>query len=219
MPSFPAAGPAPPTAGAPRPQSDGGPVRLLFLASDCGIGLNLTGELEAIEKRLAAAKHGARFEVASRFDVKPEDFLPMLNQHPPHIFHFSGNFVGASITLTSKEGGVRRIPFAGLVGLIRTAAKDMQLAVLNACESLACAEALAEAFGCAIGVATTITDPAAIAFAEGFYGGLGTGKSVQESFDSTLAAMRFAGVTSPDLPVIVARPGVDPSQILLGGGD
>ena len=205
------------TGQAPHEENIDGAVRLLFLASDAGLGLDLAGELERIQQRLTTTPYGSSFDTASRLDVAPEDFLPMLDRHRPHIFHFSGNFTGSSITLTSRDQGVRAIPFAGLVGLFRSASKQTRLAVLNACESLPCAKALAELFGCAIGVEGFIYDGAAIEFADAFYGGLSAGKSVQDAFDRALADLHFRQVVSPDWPQLVVRPDVDASQIRFCG--
>jgi hypothetical protein len=198
-------------AGHKGPPAGGGPLRLLFLASDCGLGLNLEGELAAIEGRLKES--GSPYELASRFDAKPEDFLPMLEEHRPNVFHFSGNFTGSAIALTSKDEGVRTIPFTALVGLFRTAAPDTRLAVLNACDSLECAEQLADLFGCAIGVKNQIEDAAAIAFAKHFYGGLAKGKSVRDAFDSAVASMRFEELENQDLPQLVVRPWADAAAL------
>jgi len=238
VPRFPGAEPAatpaaaPANAGAPRaartaksrtkPSSGGKPdasartTTVLYLGSAAGMALDLKGEVEQIEKALAASSRARRVSIEASFDVKAEDLFEQLNRHDADIFHFSGSMDRGEVLLHAEGGGVRTVSQSALVGLIRSAGKSIRLAILNACSSLECAEALADVVGCAIGVREVITDPEAILYARTFYGALGAGRSVQECHDQATLALRMEDVPQAHWPELRAGRGVTPASLRIG---
>lgn len=197
------------------PRRAAGPMRMLFLACDAGIGLQLDKELHQIEDRLRPAVTAGGAEVHARFDVNPEDVLPSLNSVSPHVLHFAGNMTGDAIILGSERQGIRTVAATALVGLLRAAGSDLRLVFLNACRSLPCAEQLREVADCTIGVREEIVDAAAVQFASDFYGALGLGRSVGNAYEQARANLTFSGVDPGSPPELLCRDGVDASSIVL----
>jgi hypothetical protein len=121
------------------------------------------------------------------------------------------------VLLHAEGGGVRTVTQSALVGLIRSAGKSIRLAILNACNSLECAEALADVVGCAIGVRAEITDPEAILYARTFYGALGAGRNVQECHEQATLALRMQDVPQDRWPELRAARGVSPASLRFSG--
>jgi hypothetical protein len=91
--------------------------------------------------------------------------------------------------------------------------------LLNACNSLSCAETISDVIDCTIGVKGVISDSAAITFSESFYRGIGFGRSVKDAFDQARVALLFEGVSEEDIPELRCREGVDPGKIVLAQGE
>ena len=194
------------------------PLKILFLASDAGLGLDLTGEFKKIKAVVSASKFPDSISLFSKFDVSVEDLFQSLNEYCPHVLHFSGNMDGDSVLLSSKDGGVKTVKASALVGLLRVLNDNIRLVVLNACNSLSCAEAISDVIDCAIGIKGEISDSAAITFSESFYRGIGFGRSVKDAFDQAHVALLFEGVSEETIPDLRYREGVDPEKIVLAQG-
>jgi hypothetical protein len=190
-------------------------LRVLFLASKAGIPLDLEGELREIEQVIAGGKLADRIHVVSRFDVTAEDLFQSLNAEAPDVLHFSGSLNAGSILLHSADGGVRAVVESALVGLVRAINADLRLVVLNACDSLGCARALADITGCAIGVEHQITDSAAIAFSRALYRAIAFGQSVGNAYTQACLALEMDGVPREQWPELCNREGVDPRTVML----
>lgn len=194
------------------------PLKILFLASDAGLGLDLTGEFKKIKAVISSSKFPDSISLFSKFDVSVEDLFQSLNEYCPHVLHFSGNMDGSSVLLSSKDGSVKTVKESALVGLLRVLNDNIRLVILNACNSLSCAEAISEVIDCAIGVKGEISDSAAITFSESFYRGIGFGRSVKDSFDQARVALLFEGISEGTIPDLRYREGVDPEKIVLAQG-
>lgn len=194
------------------------PLKILFLASDAGVGLNLTGEFKKIKAVISSSTFPDSISLFSKFDVSVEDLFQSLNEYRPHVLHFSGNMDGGSVLLSSKDGGVKTVKESALVGLLRVLKDNIRLVILNACNSLSCAEALSEVIDCTIGIKAEISDSAAITFSESFYRGIGFGRSVKDAFDQARVALLFEGISEEAVPELRCREGVDPGKIVLVQG-
>lgn len=67
--------------------------RILFLAANPN-GTNqlaLDEECREIEQKIRAAEHRDSLEMITRWAIRPEDLLQYLNEHKPHVVHFSGH--------------------------------------------------------------------------------------------------------------------------------
>src|SRR5262249_19001088 len=165
-------------------------------------------------------EHRDALELTTKWAVRPDDLLQYLNQHQPHVVHFSGHGSDAGeIVLLNKQGRSKKVTKQALVSLFRTLKGNVRLVVLNACFTLPQAEAIAEHIDCAVGTNKAVGDRAAIVFAAAFYRAIGFGRSVREAFEQGQAALQLEGISGHRTPELVARKGVDPTQVILVAPD
>lgn len=92
---------------------------------------------------------------------------------------------------------------------------EVRVVVLNACCSKAQAEAIVSVVPCAIGMNGAIGAEAARVFASSFYLAVGFGRSVKVTFQQGIAALKVHGIPEADMPRLLARGGVESSQVIL----
>jgi len=195
-------------------------IKVLFLASNPASGgtshLALDEEIREISNRIRATEHRERIELVSWWAVRPTDLLLALNEHRPHIVHFSGHGSQAEeIFLTDDDGTHKAVSKSALVALFQTLKDNVRVVVLNACYSQPQAEAISEIIDCAVGMKKAVGDIAAINFAAWFYGAIAFGRSIQEAFDQGKTALLLQGIPEHNTPNLLVREGVDPRKILL----
>jgi hypothetical protein len=186
-------------------------VRILLLAANPldTFRLALDEEVRQITERLQLSRDGTEFELVTCFAVRPADLLQHLNQHRPHIVHFSGHGMpGGEILLSGGDGYGRQVCADALADLFR-AVGGIRVVVLNACHSAA-AEAIGRHVDYLVGMSAPVSDLGAAVFAAGFYSALGHGRTVPEAFDQAVAMLGVHGLADRDLPKLVARPNADP---------
>ena len=111
-----------------------------------------------------------------------------MNEHKPHIVHFSGHGSEADqIVLLDDQGNPKFIEKAVIVQMLVTTASNLQLVVFNTCFSHNQAQAITQHVEAAIGMSTEIGDVAARNFAAQFYSAIGFGKSVQTAYEQAKA--------------------------------
>ena len=134
------------------------------------------------------------------------------------MVHFSGHGGGtAGIVLHSDAGtDLSLVSSSALAQLFAVLGGSIRLVVLNACYSVEQAKAVVEEVDFVVGMADSIGDDGATAFAGALYRGLAYGKSVQTSFDLGRNELHLLGLTDDkDVPVLLARGGVDASAVTL----
>ena len=151
----------------------------------------------------------------SAWAVQPDDLLQQLNQHKPHIVHFSGHGSSQGLYLAGNNGQKRLITAQALKYLFTTLKDNIRLIFLNSCYSREQALALVETIDCVIGMKESIRDDAAIAFASSFYRAIGFGRSLQEAFDQGITSLLLEGIPQEDIPELLVKQGVDANKILL----
>lgn len=140
-------------------------IRILFVSAN-PVGttlLKLDEEVREIEEKVRAAKHRESLQLITKWAVRPDDLLQSLNQHKPHVVHFSGH--GSSteeIILLDKLGNPKPVSKEALVSLFRTLKDNIRVVLLNACFSRPQAEAITGEIECAIGMMRAIGDDGAI---------------------------------------------------------
>jgi CHAT domain len=151
----------------------------------------------------------------SAWAVRPDDLLQLLNQHQPHIVHFSGHGSGEGLSLAGNNGQERLVTTQALKSLFTTLKDNIRLVFLNACYSREQALALAETIDCVIGMKESIGDDAATAFASSFYRAVGFGRSIQEAFEQGITSLLLEGIPQEDIPELLVKEGVDAKKVLL----
>lgn len=192
--------------------------KILFLAANPTgtTQLALDEECRQITEKIRAADHRDSLELITRWAVRPEDLLQHLNEHRPHLVHFSGHGTATEeIVLLDKDKNPKTVPEPALKQLFATLKDNIRVVVLNACFSKPQAAAITEVVDCAVGMNKAIGDDAAISFAAAFYQAIGFGRSVKVAFESGKTALMLAGIREEKTPELLCRKGVDTAALFL----
>jgi CHAT domain-containing protein len=193
-------------------------IKILFVsANPTGTPqLKLDEEVREIEAKIRAAEHRDSLELITKWAARPDDLLQSLNQHKPHVVHFSGHGSPTEeIVLLDKLGEPKPVSKAALVSLFRTLKDNIRVVLLNACFSRPQAEAITGEIDCAIGMMRAIGDDAAITFAASFYRAIGFGRSVKEAFDQGITALLLDGSFEGQTPVLMSRENIAAEKVFL----
>ena len=160
-------------------------MKILFLAAnpESTRRLNLEKEAREIQDALDISELAKEFELIQKWEVRARDFRRALLKYGPDIVHFSGHGEGESglVIVDELSGASKAVTGEALAGLFAEF-PFVQCVLLNACYAEVQAQAIVSHVDYVIGMRETIYDKAAIAFAIGFYDGLGYGRSVEEAF-------------------------------------
>jgi hypothetical protein len=190
---------------------------LLVCANPRGTAaLKLDEEVREIEIKVRGSDYRDCIKIITSLAARPDDLLQLLNQHKPHVVHFSGHgSEEEEIVLLGKDGKPQSVSKEALVSLFRTLKDNIRVVMLNACFSEPQASAIIEEIDCAIGMKRAIGDDAAITFAASFYRAVGFGRSVKEAVDQGKTALLLEGILEEQTPVLLNRRGVAPELIFL----
>lgn len=206
---------SPPTLGRSRSTER---VRLLFLAANPATTtrLGLDEEARAIKNKIRAAEHRDAFEFITEWAVRPDDLLQALNEHRPHIVHFSGHGSGSEeLIFAGDDGAAKSVGPHALGRLFLALADNIRIVVLNACWSSGLAQTIAESVDCVIGMRQAIGDRAAMQFAASFYRALAFGRSVQNAFEQGRVSLDLEAIEESNRPQLVVRQQVDPDRVYI----
>jgi len=192
-------------------------IKALFLAASPSntSRLAIDEEMHAIEQKFRAAEHRDALVFQSAWAVRPDDLLQLLNQHQPHIVHFSGHGRSEGLSLAGDNEQERLITTQALKLLFTTLKDNIRLVFLNACYSREQALALVETIDCVIGMKESVYDDAAIVFASSFYRAVGFGRSLQGAFEQGITSLLLEGIPQEDIPELLVKKGVDAKKVLL----
>lgn len=193
-------------------------LKVLFLAAnpESATRLALDEEVRAITEKIRLAEARDRVQVVQAWAVRPDDLLQQLNQHRPHIVHFSGHGSAAGeLILVDNHGQAKPVSPAALHALFRTLKDNIRLVLLNACYSRVQGEAIAQEIDFVMGMTDRIGDTSARAFAAAMYGALAFHRSVQDAFDQGHVALLLQGSAYDDVPDLLIKPGADPTTVLV----
>ncbi|WP_428262040.1 SUMF1/EgtB/PvdO family nonheme iron enzyme [Haliangium sp.] len=195
-------------------------VRILFLAASPADRTRLASDDEAreIEAKLRAATHRDAFEFITKWAARPDDLVQALNQHRPHVVHFSGH-AGAdeSLILVDDDGHARPVSGPALGRLFQTLRDDIRVVVLSGCYAPAQAEAIAAHIDCVVGLPAALGPQATVRFSASFYRALAFGRTVENAFEQGLVSLALQGMNADEPALVVGRPGVVPARIVLVG--
>jgi len=106
--------------------------------------------------------------------------------HRPNIIHFSGHGNADGIIITTEDNRTQPMSISVLQRLFRPLRNVAEIVILNACYTAAQAQVISEFGMYVVGNNLPIADPAAISFSQGFYLGLGEGKSFEAAFNDAM---------------------------------
>lgn len=145
------------------------------------------------------------------------DLLEGLNDHRPHVVHFSGHANSWGLLMENDEGTTdgQELDFDLLARLLGATDTPPSLLVLNACESLAGAESLLQTVPTVVAMSDSINDASAVVFAARFYAAIASAQSVGSAMEQAKVAMEAASLEGSDLPEARTREDVDLQSLVL----
>ena len=170
-------------------------MKILFLAANPQgtVPLQLDKEMQKIKDSLSSrGLLSNQFQIVQRWETSPADVRQAILQEKPEIVHFSGHGEGqAGLVLVDDRGRPKLVGADALADLFKFVADKVECVLLNACYAEFQANAIVKHINYVIGMQQEVWDVAAIAFAVGFYDGIGNGYSIEESFEIGRNAIRL----------------------------
>jgi hypothetical protein len=193
-------------------------LRIAYLTATPEGGLRVDEEVRRVKAAVQRSTHRDLVEITHFPAATGSDLLDSLMRVRPHVLHFSGHANEGIVVFDTGDDehndghDVDADTFRKAVGSVD---QPPVLVLLNACNSAAQLSALLGAVPLAIGMADSVGDRDAMAFAARFYSAVAEGQSVLAAFEVARVQMELDGLDDADLPVLEHRPGVDPSEVIL----
>ncbi len=190
--------------------SKGGKISILFLAADPtnASRLRLGEEMREIQEKLQLSQLRDRFELNQRMSVRPQDVSQALLDLKPDIVHFSGHGTeSGELCFENQAGEMHPVSPEALAALFEQFSSQIDCVLLNACFSRKQAVAISKHIDYVIGMKKGIDDRAAIAFAIGFYQGLGGRRTIEESYKLGCIQIQLQNVPGHLTPILLKKKG------------
>jgi hypothetical protein len=194
-----------------------GKVRIMYVGMDVGRGLDLRGQFKQIGAALSNGAKRSRFSLKGYFDLTSDKLPDALHSEAPTIVHLSGNQSGGRVLMRDGDGDVTTFSDLALAGLLRSFDDSIRLAIIDTCNSHACARAAVGAIDLALGVRGYIDENAANIFYSKFYAALASGRSVASAAERGAAALQLVRVPKNEIPTLSVRRGIDATQVFFAG--
>jgi hypothetical protein len=155
-----------------------------------------------------------QFELHQRWALRPRDLQRALLDVEPEIVHFCGHGEGETgIVLEDASGQMQLVSTAALSNLFGLCAEHVNCVVLNACYAEVQADAIVQHINYVIGMRQAVLDEVAIAFATGFYQGLGMEKSIEEAFKDGCLTIKNKASQSLINRKLIPNKGIETNKI------
>ncbi len=191
---------------------------ILFLTSNPSdqSQLDIGEELREITEKIRKSDLRDRMNFNSKWALRPDDLLQILNEQEPDILHFSGHGTGIDgLVLSNNLKKTALVSNDALDALFRIFKGKIRVVILNACYSDKQVTSIIKHIDCVIGMNDSIKDDSAKFFAASFYRAIGFGHSVQNAFEQAIESLILENTGDEDLPVLRTRKGIDPKKIIL----
>jgi hypothetical protein len=193
-------------------------IKILFLSANPKetVSLRLDEEIREIEQKIMLAQKKDQLLLVKKGAVRTSDLQLYLNQERPSIVHFSGHGTNeGQIVLEDSLGNPIVVPPNALARVFKVLKDNIRCVVLNACFSYEQALAISKYIDCVIGMSSSISDEAAIAFSAAFYLGLASERSIKNAFDQGITEIMLYGIPEENIPKLISRKNINPSKIFV----
>ncbi|CAM5669511.1 CHAT domain-containing protein [Streptomyces viridochromogenes] len=182
-----------------------------------GVWLRVDYEVRQVKDMLRKSTYRDLVTIEHLPAATAMDLLEGLNNHRPHVVHFSGHASSLGLLLENDAGtdAGSELDFTLLARMLGATDDPPSLVVLNACESLDGADDLLQTVPTVIGMSDEINDASAVTFAARFYSGIASAQSVSTAVEQAKVAMMAASLDGAELPVLRTRDDVDPGDLVL----
>ena len=182
-----------------------------------GVWLRVDYEVRQVKEMLKKSKYRELVTVEHLPAATTMDLLEGLNDHRPHVVHFSGHANSLGLLMDNDAGSQEGddLDFTTLARLLGSTDEPPQLVVLNACESLAGADDLLKTVPTVIAMSDSISDASAVVFAARFYSAVASAQSVASALKQAKVAMEVAALEDANLPECRAREDVNLASLVL----
>ena len=183
-----------------------------------GVWLRVDREVRSVRQAIRGSRFRDRVEIHHMPAATSQDILEDINDHRPHIIHFSGHGGGQALYMESDNPDATEgvdLEFGLLAAALSATTTPPSLIVLNACETLDGAEELLNAAPVIIAMSENILDDAASVFAKQFYAAVASAQSVGAALKQSRVALEMASLDQEDVPEHICRDDVDIDNLVL----
>ncbi|MDR1881480.1 MAG: CHAT domain-containing protein, partial [Prevotella sp.] len=178
--------------------------------------LRLDEEARTIQEMIRKSEHRDSISFESRWAVRPLDILQAINELNPDVIHFSGHGADTSeLVLENTDGTAKLVTKEAITQAIMMSSDKIHLILFNTCFSYEQAELVTEYVDAAIGMAASISDKGACAFAAQFYSSLGFGHSLEKAFEQAKGVLMLESPTEKDTPQLYLKENIDPASMFI----
>ena len=179
-------------------------IKILFLGANPTLTpLKLAEEIKKISFNLKLAKDRDNLNLAQEWAVTVESLIQAVLDESPNFIHFSGHGNQDGIIIQDNFGKPHQIPSGVLDDLFEILKDTVVCVVLNSCYSREQAMVIHKHIPFVVGMKNAIPDETAIAFASGFYRGIGAKKSIPQSFKIGVIEAKAKGLSGSDNPILL----------------
>lgn len=192
--------------------------KILFLTANpkSVVKLRLDEEVREIEQKVMLAQKKDQIILVNKGAVRIGDLQLYLNQERPTVVHFCGHGTSEGrIVLEDNSGNPRAVPPEALARVFEFLKDNIRCVVLNACFSSEQANAISQHIDCVVGMSSSISDKAAIAFTSAFYLAIASERSVRGAFDQGKTELMLCEIPEEHIPQLFVRRNIDSSEIFL----
>jgi len=179
--------------------------------------LRVDTEVNNVLKALRGAGRKDLVDLVHRPAATIGDVVDGINDHRPHVVHFSGHAENGLLfdTADPLEAGDQLVGYEAVAKVLAATDQPPTLIVLNACRTIEGVERLKEVAAVVVATNDTVTDASSAIFATHFYGAIAAGQSVGHAVEQARAIIAIALPDEPDVLVVAAADGVDTDTLKL----
>jgi len=150
--------------------------------------------------------------------TRTRDIIRAINEHHPRVIHFCGHSNDSCLVLLSERNEAKPFDSRFLAEILAADDSDVELVILNSCDSLPQAGNLLPTVPHVIGTIAPLYDNWALDFSRVFYSSIAYGKSISSAYLHATAYLGAEhGSEAADLYQLRSADGHDPKEITLTG--